>query len=72
MGGIILLVALSCPNTTLINQNKQPWNQEDYKILQSAKTRCSEIYPDAPCVKKFYKRPDENNYWVICGQKEKR
>ena len=65
---LLLLLALSCPNTIIINQNKEPWNEFDAKTLASAKIRCGELYPDAPCVKKFYKRPDEQNYWVICGK----
>lgn len=64
---LLLLLALSCPKTILINQNKQAWNESDYKVLKSAEKRCGEIYPDAPCVKKFYKRPTEQSYWVICS-----
>lgn len=67
---LILLVALSCPQTILINHTTEAWNDFDYKTLDSAKVRCGQIYEDAPCVKKFYKRGDQS-YWVICGQKEK-
>jgi hypothetical protein len=64
---LILLLALSCPDTKMINNSGLPWNKYDYSVLQSAKKRCGEIYPDAPCVKKFYKK-EETNYWVICGK----
>lgn len=68
MGTLILLAALSCPDVVLINQNKEPWNDFDAKVIESARARCIEIYPDAPCLKKFYKRPTEQSYWAICGK----
>ena len=53
----------------MINQTDQPWNAFDKQVLNKAKIRCGQIYPDAPCVKSFYKRP-EQSYWVICrGEK---
>lgn len=66
---ISLLVAayLACPITLMVNETKDPWNKEDFKVLNTANTRCGEIYQDSPCVKKFYKK-EEQSYWVICGK----
>ena len=64
---LILLAALSCPKTIFINQTKDPWNDRDYSTYHTAQKRCNEIYEGYPCVKKFYKRP-EQSYWVICGK----
>jgi hypothetical protein len=66
----LTLAALSCSPTTMINQTKDPWNRFDKTVLQKAEVRCGEIYPDAPCVKSFYKRP-EQSYWVICKGEKK-
>lgn len=64
---LMFLLALSCPSVQLINDSGLSWNKYDYSVLQSAQKRCGEIYPDAPCVKKFYKK-EEQNYWVVCGK----
>ena len=61
-----MVIALSCSPVQMINETNEPWNDFDYQTLNNAKKRCGEIYPDAPCVKKFYKRP-EQSYWAICG-----
>lgn len=67
---LLLLLALSCPKTVIINDSGLPWNDHDEQMLSQSKTRCKELYSDAPCVKKFYKK-EEQNYWVICGVMEK-
>lgn len=71
MINLVISLALSCPDTIIINQTKESWNKLDSKTLAGAKVRCAQIYPDAPCVKKFYKRP-EQSYWVICGKDNNR
>lgn len=69
MGTLILLVALSCPKTIIINQTKESWTKLDAQTLSNAKQRCGQLYEDAPCLKKFYKRY-EQSYWAICGEKK--
>jgi hypothetical protein len=50
-------------------QNQTPrWDPSDEKALIRANVRCGEIYPEAPCLKKFYKL-DENRYSALCGAK---
>jgi len=50
-------------------QNQTPrWDPSDEKALTRASVRCGEIYPEAPCLKKFYKL-DENRYSALCGAK---
>ena len=67
MLNLLLVVALSCPNTKVINETKA-WNYQDALTLGKAVNRCKEIYPEAPCLKKFIKKGD-NRYWAICGKK---
>lgn len=54
---------------TVIENRTGTWQEIDQKHLDQAKKRCGEIYPDAPCVKKFIKT-EEQVYRVICGPKE--
>lgn len=62
----ILFGVIFCAQTQLINQTKESWNDFDQAVLRKADIRCGELYPDAPCVRRFYKRP-EQSYWVVCG-----
>lgn len=64
------LAALACGSVNMINQTNESWNKFDKTVLQKAEIRCGEIYTDAPCVKKFYKRP-EQSYWIVCGEGQK-
>jgi hypothetical protein len=61
---------LSCAATIMINLSNQPWNKEDDANVLVAKSRCGEIYSDAPCLKKFIKK-EPNNYNAICGEESK-
>ena len=65
---IIATVALTatCPKTRIENWTKV-WTKRDQQTLDTARKRCGEIYPDAPCVKMFRKK-DETTYNVICGK----
>ena len=51
---------------TVIINNTSVWNQTDQCHYDRAKTRCAELYPDAPCMKKFEK-VKELTYRVVCG-----
>lgn len=57
---------MTCILPILINISNIPWNQRDYSELDRAKSRCAELYSDAPCLKKFIK-VRELTYRVICG-----
>lgn len=52
---------------TIIVNNTSIWNPDDQKHLDRARVRCGELYPDAPCVKKFEK-VKELQYRVTCGE----
>jgi len=58
-----------CPDTKMVNPSKLTWNQEDYKVLDRAEIRCSQLYSKSPCVKIFIKRT-KMDYSVVCGQKD--
>ena len=59
--------ALICATVILINNTKLPWNAHDFEMRDRAKTRCSELYPESPCLKKFYKR-NFQDYFALCGK----
>lgn len=63
------LLILNCQTPEVTNETKE-WNQIDRTSLQTAINRCPELYNDAPCLKKFIKK-SENNYWAICGARRK-
>ena len=63
-----LAAALSCPVPQRINKSKFEWNMRDTQVLKIAQKRCGVIYPDAPCLIKFFKL-DEHDYGVICGRR---
>ena len=65
---IMVLMAISCPNPKMQNVTKFAWNDFDKSILEQARKRCGELYPDAPCVKLFRKY-GKQDYSVICGAK---
>lgn len=64
----LLVAALSCPVTKVINATKYPWNAEDKQNQKRATKRCGEIYADAPCLTVF-KKTDERTYVAMCGAK---
>lgn len=64
---IAIVLALSCPVPTVENISGEPWNEGDQETLNISKIRCGQIYPEAPCVKWFQKRPDRA-YRVLCGK----
>lgn len=67
---LVLLMKLnSCPPTVVVNATKV-WNKIDQKTLKTSQKRCIVHYKDAPCLKRFIKK-EENNYWAICGTREK-
>jgi len=49
------MIPLICATTIVINFSLVHWNSEDEKNLERAKVRCSQLYPEAPCLKKFFK-----------------
>lgn len=65
---LLLIAALSCPPTKVINDTAT-WNAQDQQTLTRAQKRCEHYFPDAPCLKKLRKKSN-NNYQAICGTKE--
>lgn len=63
----MLMAALNCPITKMVNTSGLPWNAEDKKVMQYCTKRCSQIYPRSPCLKIFTKKAKQD-YTVICGK----
>jgi len=59
---------LVCGVPTVINKT-EVWSDHDKYILNTAKQRCGEKFPEAPCLTTFVKK-EELVYWAICGEKE--
>lgn len=59
------MLALVC--ITVIINNTKIWSKHDKGVLTKAKFRCSQIYPDNPCLKKFIK-VEEHRYKAVCGK----
>lgn len=66
---VTLIIAGSCPKTIVINDSSEAWNDKDQQALDSATKRCKEKFPDAPCLKKFWKK-EPQTYWALCGAEE--
>jgi hypothetical protein len=49
------MITLICATTIAINLSLVHWDKEDEKNLERAQARCSQLYPEAPCLKKFVK-----------------
>lgn len=65
-----LILISSCPVPEIIN-NTSTWVKFDQETLERARVRCGQIYPSAPCMKRFTKKA-EREYSVMCGKdKEK-
>lgn len=56
-----------CELTLIINLSKEPINSDDNRNKEVATKRCSQLYKDAPCLKKFIK-VEANVYRAICGE----
>jgi hypothetical protein len=54
----------------MINISKESWNERDMIEMNTAKVRCEQKYPDAPCLTKFVK-VEPLMYRAICGESEK-
>lgn len=59
-------ISIQCGEPFIINETQNPVSKYDLEVLEDAKVRCGQLYEDAPCVKKFYIKGNQN-YWVICG-----
>jgi hypothetical protein len=57
---------LACAATIIVNHTKV-WNKHDQHRMEVSKQRCAELFPDAPCLKKFIKL-NEQRYQVLCSQ----
>lgn len=62
---LAFVAGIICPETKIQNRT-QEWNDQDKQALTTAKRRCGEMYPEAPCVKMF-RKADEGIYSAICG-----
>lgn len=57
----------TCPGTKMVGW-KTPADMDAYdkQTFERAKVRCSQLYPESPCVKEFRETADKQ-YKVICG-----
>jgi len=65
---MLLLAALSCPKTIVINKT-DTWTKRDQKTMQITAQRCKQIYKDSPCLSAFIKKK-ELTYYAVCGKKK--
>jgi hypothetical protein len=63
---LISLALASCPATQMINKTAYPWNDNDKQTMKYCQRRCSDYYPDAPCLKQFIKW-NKQDYHCLCG-----
>ena len=68
MFNLLLLIALSCPATKIVNRT-EIWNERDQDTLDRAKVRCGQIYRESPCLK-YFEKTGENAYRAVCGKGE--
>lgn len=54
-----------CAAVQIINLTDS-WVKIDDQNLAVAEKRCTELYPNSPCLKKFIKK-EERVYQAICG-----
>lgn len=59
----------SCPKVEIIDLSKLPWDEDDQNNLAIATKRCSQLFIQSPCLKKFIKKK-KLTYNAICGTKE--
>lgn len=64
---ISIILAVSCPDTKMINRSNLPWNDYDRQEMKYCQSRCSKEYDDAPCLKEFYKLGFQD-YFCQCGK----
>lgn len=64
------MLSLFCPVVIMVNLTALPWTELDNRNLVVAKSRCSELYPNSPCLKKFIKK-DRGVYNAICTNLQK-
>lgn len=65
---ILLKVVFACPTIQVFNQTEE-WTHFDQRTYQYAQRRCGELYLDAPCLTRFWKK-GKMEYAAACGQKE--
>jgi hypothetical protein len=66
--GLLAFVAMSCPQVIMINRTNFEWNEHDRVTKATCSRRCPELYPEAPCLKRFIKL-DKQDYYCGCGEK---
>lgn len=66
----LLFIMLNCPATDITNLT-DTWTDKDEQTLISAGDRCYKIYPDSPCLIRFWKM-EELTYRAICGEPRKK
>lgn len=60
--------SVECEKVEIFNLSDENWNNDDDNNLSIAKNRCSQLYLDSPCLKKFIKKK-KLTYNAICGSK---
>jgi len=65
----VILAALMCPATQLVNINLK--NEMDLGVYRRAKGHCVELYPNSPCLKKLEKDEGTIDYKATCSAEVK-
>lgn len=65
----LLLTAITCPPTKIINKTTI-WTQNDKDAIVSIAQGCLRQYDDSPCLKILVKS-DEGVYSAICGKPDR-
>jgi len=71
---ITYILFITCPNTIMINENREPWDNDDKKVFDRAFKVCASDprYSDTPCLKTFIKRAEARAYAAVCAPETSR
>ena len=61
-----LSASVSCKPTTIHDALGFGWTKRDQLALVTAQRRCPTLYPNSPCLIRFYRRAPLT-YWAVCG-----
>lgn len=68
MNILILTAILVCPIPVVIGIDFN--NKIDMLMFKRASNRCEQLYPNSPCLVRFEKISDVNDFIAICGVKK--
>ena len=63
---LLFILTTTCPKIHMINKTKLPWVAWDYDRMHYCQKHCRIEYPDAVCLKRFFKIGYQS-YYCECG-----